>query len=567
MTQYKINRRKAFMALGLMGTVPAVGGTAPAPIQGPHFRHGVAAGDPLQDRLVIWTRVSGLDSTTEVTWQMATDSAFAQIVREGRFFTDAGRDYTVKVDVAGLSAAKTYHYRFRCGEVVSPVGQAQTLPETTERLVMAVASCSLHPNGYFNAYRAIADMQELDVVVHLGDYIYEYGAGLNDYGMGNGRLLGRIPEPQHEIVSLRDYRQRHAQYKADTDLQAAHARAAWICVFDDHEMCNDPWMAGAENHDPATEGDFMVRKAVALKAYREWMPIRDPAPGQMSDAIYRSFRFGQLAELFMLETRFVGRSQALDFARDIPVTVGADGKPVRDFAAFRQKLAAPERELLGATQRTWLAEGLKASTAAGVKWQVFGNQVIMAKVAGPNLKKLYGEDSVARLLGSLPVNVRAIVEPLVDIFSQDEALPLNLDAWDGYPAERDRLYAMIRDAKARAVVLSGDSHSAWGNQLHDQSGAPVAVEMGVTAISSPTIWFDDMIPGFNLAKVLAEQNPEVLESSTDRNGFVRLTLTPEAMTGEWMSVSTITARDFNTTVERKFSAPAEAEGVGRLQVL
>ncbi|ESQ77844.1 alkaline phosphatase [Asticcacaulis sp. YBE204] len=561
-TDYRLNRRKALMALGLAGAAPAVSATGPAPVKGAHFRHGVAAGDPLNDRLVLWTRVSGLEAMTAVTWQIATDAGFKTILRSGQFYTDAGRDYTVKVDVAGLKPGTVYHYRFICDGVESPVGQAKTLPEKTERVIMAVASCSLHPNGYFNAYRAIADLDEADVVVHLGDYLYEYGAGLTDYGMGNGRMLGRVPDPPHEIVSLADYRTRHAQYKSDLDLQAAHARAAWICVFDDHEICNDPWTSGAENHQPDREGDFMVRKAVALRAYREWMPIRDPQPGQLNEAIYRSFRFGTLAELFMTETRLLARSKQLDYQTDVPKT--ATGL---DFDAFRVKLNDPARELLGQAQRDWLGAALTASTKDGVRWQVLGNQVVMAKVAGPNIRKVYGDAQVQKLLDSLPGNVRAIVEPLVLTFSQDDALPLNLDAWDGYPAERERLYDLIKAAKARAIVLSGDSHQAWANQLHDTTGAEVAVEIGVTAISSPTIWFDKIIPNFDLPKVLTDQNAEVLAASTDRNGFVRLTLTTERAEAEWVSVSSITSRDYNVTTDGRFRTEALTDRAGPLQVL
>ncbi|MFT3996833.1 MAG: alkaline phosphatase D family protein [Asticcacaulis sp.] len=564
MSDYKVNRRKALMAFGLMGAAPAVSGSGQAPVKGAHFVHGVAAGDPLHDRLVLWTRVSGLEAHTEVEWQIATDAAFSQNLRTGKFLTDAGRDYTVKVDVAALSPDRLYFYRFVCAGVTSPVGQAKTLPLDTDRVVLAVASCSLYSNGYFNAYRAIADMSEVDAVLHLGDYIYEYGAGLSDYGMGNGRLLGRIPEPPHEIVTLADYRTRHAQYKADTDLQAAHARAAWICVFDDHEICNDPWMAGAENHQPDREGDFMVRKAVALKAYREWMPIREPQPGQLSEAAYRSFRFGKLAEFFMTETRLLARSKQLDYRADL--TRDAAGQV--DYDAFRKRLNDPARELLGEAQRQWLQSGLKASVADGVRWQVLGNQVVMARVAGPNLKAIYGEERIAGMLKMLPPHVAAVIGPMIELFSQTrDPLPLNLDAWDGYPAERERFYAMVRAAGARAVVLSGDSHQAWANELHDASGVRVAVEMGVTAISSPTIWFDHLLPNFSLARVLAEQNAEVLASSTDRNGFVRLTLTPETMIGEWVSVSTITARDYKVSVDGRFEAHAEASGVGPLKVV
>jgi len=565
MSDTKINRRRALLTFGMAGLAPAVGGAGQAAVvEGVHFAHGVASGDLLQDRLIIWTRLSGTDGAAEVIWQVAEDEAFGRLVQSGRSVTDQDRDHTVKVDVAGLMAGQVYFYRFQCAGQISPVGQAKTLPENTDRLVLAVASCALHPNGYFNAYQAIADLREVDAVVHLGDYIYEYGAGLNDYGMANGQILGRLPEPPHEIVSLQDYRQRHAQYRREPELQAAHARAAWICVFDDHELCNNPWASGAQNHNPEKgEGDYFARKAAALKAYREWMPIRDPEAGQLSEAIYRRFRFGKLAELFMLETRLVARTKQLDYPADMPMRLDENGQSQPDYEAMRALIKAPERELLGEAQRQWLGQGLADSVRNDVIWQVLGNQIIMARVAGPDLRRVYGDAAVARLRNSLPEAARA----MVDVFSQAGPMPLNLDAWDGYPAERERLYDLIKQSGARAVVVSGDSHSAWANQLHDAAGTPVAVEMGVTAISSPTVWFDTLVPGFNLAQTLTEQNPEVLAASTAHNGFVRLTLTPQKVKGEWMSVSTIGSRDFHLFSEGAFEAQAEAGGVGALQAL
>ena len=547
----RISRRRALLALGTAAAAPALSASAQAP-QGVGFAHGVASGDPLTDRVILWTRVSGLSEGANIVWQMARDEGFSDIAAQGRFFTDASRDYTVKVDATGLTPDTAYFYRFNAGGVTSPVGRTHTLPRDTDRLVLAVVSCSLHPNGYFNAYRAIADLAEVAAVVHLGDYIYEYGAGVTDYGMGNGRTLLRIPEPPREIVTLDDYRTRHAQYKRDEDLQAAHARAPWICVFDDHEICNNPWRDGAENHNPEKgEGTWADRKAAALKAYGEWMPIRDPAPGQLREAIYRSFRFGKLAELTMLESRLLARSKQLDYETDL---AGPDGKP--DFAAFRARLDDPAREMLGAGQRTWLQNTLTASVRDGVRWQVLGNQVLIARMAGPDLTRVFGAGNVDTALSLLPDDARAKAETFIALFSGPDPLPWNLDAWDGYPAERERLYDIIKAAGARTVIVSGDSHSAWANQLADASGAPVAAEIGVTAISSPTRWLDAWLPDLRLAQTMAEQNAEVLAADDAYNGFVRLTLTPEAMTAEWMMVTTLTSRDFTCFPLRRFSATA-----------
>ncbi|MGA9659238.1 MAG: alkaline phosphatase D family protein, partial [Asticcacaulis sp.] len=446
-----MDRRRALLVLGTLGAAPGLAASSAAtPPQGLRFEHGVASGDPLTDSLIIWTRLSGATKATEVRWDVATDADFGTIIRQGRLLTDAGRDYTVKVDVTGLEPDTPYFYRFSAGDVRSGTGRAQTLPLQTDKVVLAVVSCALHSNGFFNAYRAVADLERVDCVVHLGDYIYEYGAGLTDYGMGNGRMLGRIPEPAHEIVTLRDYRTRHAQYKRDDDLQAAHARAAWICVFDDHEICNNPWMDGAQNHNPDKgEGDWLTRKACALRAYSEWMPIREPAAGQLSEAIYRSFRFGQLAELVMVETRLIGRSKQLDFAKDMKMMTAADGTLTPDFTDFRRQLNDPSREIFGAEQRKWLQSTLSASVRDGVRWQVLGNQVVMARIAGPDIRKLLGPDVVNTALAVVPQPTQDKLKAMSGIFSQTPPLPFNLDAWDGYPVARERFYDLLKATGAR----------------------------------------------------------------------------------------------------------------------
>ncbi|MBP2157741.1 MULTISPECIES: alkaline phosphatase [Asticcacaulis] len=554
-----ISRRHALFALGSTSAIPAFGGSKPAPSTGIRFDHGVASGDPLVDRVILWTRVSGLTKATEVMWQVATDDSFARPVAQGRFTTDAERDYTVKIDAAGLKPGTDYVYRFTCKGVTSPTGRTRTLPEQATDVVLAVASCSLYPNGYFNAYGAIADMDRLDAVVHLGDYIYEYGAAPDDYGMGNGRTLGRAPQPVYEIVSLSDYRTRHAQYKADPDLQAAHARAPWICVFDDHEITNNPWTDGAQNHN-AGEGDWWARKAAALRAYREWMPIRDAGPGQLAETIYRSFRFGQVAELVMMETRLLARTKQLEF-EDIRII---DGKP--DYAGFRARLNDPKRELLGATQSQWLGDTLKASTAAGVRWQILGSQMIMARAPGPDLIGLMGQDRVAALLAALPEGLRTRVGVMAGLFTKDIALPLNLDAWDGYPAERERLYDLIKAAGARTIVVSGDSHTAWANELNDAAGKRTAVEFGVTSVTSPTRYLDSWLPDLQLAATMAKQNPEIVAADDGHNGFLRLRLTAEGATGEWMGVSTITSRDFSSNAVQRFDVVETNGALGLVTV-
>ena len=280
----KLDRRSL---LGLMGA----GAASPALAQGAAtgrvaFLHGVASGDPDTRSAVFWTRITPAEASSgevAVVLEVARDADFRDIVRRAAGLkASAERDFTVKHDLdgQGLAPGQDYFYRFVAGEVVSPVGRVRTLPEgATPELTLGVVSCQLYPGGLFNAYDALSKLERLDAVVHLGDYIYEYGAAADDYGMTSGAALNRAPQPPHEIVTLADYRTRHAQYKTDPDLQAAHARAPFICVWDDHEVANDTWMTGAENHQPATEGDFATRKAAALRAYYEWMPIREPKAG------------------------------------------------------------------------------------------------------------------------------------------------------------------------------------------------------------------------------------------------------------------------------------------------
>jgi alkaline phosphatase D len=535
MSRARLHRR------GLIG-LGVAGGAGLARAQGPEraaFRHGVASGDPLADRVVLWTRATpeGLGAVA-VRWELAADERFHRILRRGQVATDAARDHTVKVDVVGLEPATTYFYRFHAGPAVSPVGRTRTLPAgPTADVVLAVASCQLHPGGLFNAYEAIANLPRVDAVVHLGDYIYEYGAEPGAYGMATGAGLGRTPDPPHEIRSLADYRRRHAQYKSDPDLQAAHAQAPFIAVWDDHETANDSWTGGAQNHQP-DEGDWQARKAAALRAYYEWMPIREPAAGRPEDGPQRSFQFGDLASLIMLETRLGARDEPLAYESDL--------------AALKAKIADPKRRLLGARQSAWLKAELSASREAGRPWQVLGNQVIMARVEGPDPTARLSADEQQAFLAQLAPAVRPQVEQMIALFRH--GAPFTLDSWDGYPAERERLYRLFADAAVRPIVLSGDSHAFWVNDLRDAAGRQAAVEFGTSAISSPSP--GDALPGFPLGEALAERNAEVLHCDQQAKGFILLTLTRDRAEAELHAVSTIVAKPFETRVTKRFTVPA-----------
>jgi alkaline phosphatase D len=550
-------------ALALMSAAAA---GAPAvveakPILKPAFAHGVASGDPLADRLVIWTRVStSAEAKPLVRWEVALDAGFKSVVASGKVTADSARDHTVKVDVGGLKPGQDYLYRFTCQGVVSPVGRGRTLPAAgIKDVVLAVTSCSLYPAGFFNAYQAIARLERVDAVLHLGDYIYEYGSAPGDYGMSIGAKIGRLPLPPHEILSLADYRTRHALYKSDPDLQAAHARAPWIVVWDDHETANDSWTAGAENHQPDTEGDWSTRKAIALKAYFEWQPIREPSAGKPFEAINRVFSFGDVAKLIMTETRLTARDHQLTFAHDLMVP-GPDGRPVPDIEGFNAKLNDPARQLMGPAQEAWLAKELASSVASGQTWQVLGNQVIMARVKGPDLPSLMGPQGWAAALARLPEAYRARVAQAGAVFAMD--VPYNLDSWDGYPAARERVYDAFKAAKAHPIVLSGDSHAFWINELYDASGKTrVAAEFGATGITSPG--YGDQMPGVPINQAFDERNAEVLFNDQGAKGFVLLTLTRDTARADLVAVSTVISQTFETKVMGSWSvAPAKGGGVG-----
>ena len=536
----KMDRRSL---LGLLGA----GAASPAVAQATNtgsvaFLHGVASGDPDTRSAVFWTRVTPADPSVgevAVVLEVASDAGFGDIVRRSNGLrARAERDFTVKHDLdgQGLEPGAEYFYRFVANGVTSPVGRVRTLPEgATADLALAVVSCQLYPGGLFNAYDALSKLDRLDAVVHLGDYIYEYGAEPSDYGMSSGAALGRVPQPAHEIVSLADYRMRHAQYKSDPDLQAAHARAPFICVWDDHEVANDAWMMGAENHQPETEGDFATRKAAALRAYYEWMPIREPKAGALNEAINRSFDFGDLATLTMVETRLLARGEQMTFA-DIPKT--AEGAP--DVAAFEALRQAPDRDLLGERQRQWIGETLSRSKAAGRPWQILGNQVVMAKVKGPDISRMMPPEQIQQMLASLAEDVRPQIEAAIQLFKL--GLPFNLDSWDGYPAGRERLYETFAAADVAPIVLAGDSHAFWVNELHDKAGARRAVEFGTSSISSPSP--GDHVGGLPLGVALSAANPEVKFCDQTSKGYVLLTVTRDQVVGELWAVSTIAAKPY-----------------------
>jgi alkaline phosphatase D len=514
------------------------------------FNHGVASGDPTQDRVVIWTRVTPeAPGPVPVRWMVSRDPTFKDVVQKGVFNTGPTRDYTVKVDVEGLEPGQPYYYWFRVGRTTSQAGATRTLPASgTADYRIAVVSCSNWPFGYFNAYREIATRNDVDAVLHTGDYFYEYGR--TGYGSASGKELGREHDPEHETVTLDDYRRRHAQYKTDPDLQAAHAVAPWFCTWDDHETANNSHFSGAENHQPETEGDWTARKGAAVQAYLEWMPMRDPEPGRPRDAIWRKFDIGDLATIFLLETRLVARGDDLT-VDEIWLAADKDRQTVAN--GILAKVRDPMRTLMGGEQETWLAEGFKASTAAGRKWQVLGNQVTMAKVKNPDLQK-----------GLTPEQYATLSNGTKRWYSTARyGFEWNLDAWGGYPAARERLYAAAKAAGARLVTLTGDTHTAWANELHDAGGNRLGVEFGCTSVTSQSA--GDSTPLKELNWLMTEANDEVVYYNAFDKGYTVVTLKADSVEADFIKVSTVKSRSYFASSDAKFIVRPAEVGVGNLQ--
>ena len=508
-----------------------------------NFIHGVASGDPLPTSVILWTRVTPDAAYPElnvpVSYGVFEDEALEKPVKYGQGYAFANRDFTVKVDVTDLEPGKVYYYRFiaklASGDVGSPVGRTKTAAASGDSPVkFAVVSCSNYPFGRFHVYNDIASTPDLDAVVHLGDYIYEYG--IDGYGGNVGQSIDRNHEPPLEIVSLDDYRTRHAQYKTDPDLQAAHAAAPWLCTWDDHESTNNSYRSGAENHNPeAGEGNWTDRKQAAVQAYLEWMPVRDPEMGKAREALYRRFDFGDVASVICLETRLTGRSDEISWFTELG-GLEASAIPLAAMSTMA-RVQNPERTMLGATQEAWLESELKDSTAKAKSWQVLANQIVMARVRPPNFSAtLSDEQKAAQDIG--------YVQQLIP-FSQ-LGLPWNLDAWDGFPAARDRLYASAKAAGARLVTLTGDTHTAWANTLVDADDEQRGVEFGCTAVTSPGFGtYMKQVP--DIGPQFVEANPEVDYYDPFDNGWTMVTLTKDQVKADYRKVTDVTAETYSTT--------------------
>ncbi len=501
------------LAMATLGTTGCGGGSNSAKER---FGYGVASGDPLSDRVILWTRVNELSGPATVAWEVATDAGFAAIVRSGNATSDPARDFTVKVDADGLQPGTTYFYRFRFEGQSSATGRTRTLPAGAPQQVrLAVFSCAAYSIGQFHAYNHASNRGDIDAALMLGDYIYE--TGLSSAEQTAATLIGREADPRGELHTLTEYRQRYARYHTDADLRALRAGVPIIAVWDDHEIVNDTWRDGAGGHDPATEGSFAARRAAAAQAWHEWLPTR---PGTDPLKIYRSFDFGNLLSLHMLDTRVTGR--------DAPI--GRDG-------FLNGAVSDPSRQLLGAEQESWLAARMQASAAT---WQVLGQQVVM----GPMLIPLsvfddFGETSINIFLQALDTPEASRTETQRALVAQPR-IGYELTNWDAFPAARERLLASARALDKNLVVVSGDSHNAWAHDLRDASGQRIGVEFATPSVTSTGLEIAHTNVGRQfLADSFVHMIPDLKYAETSHRGYLTVTLTPAAATADWIFVTSV----------------------------
>ena len=497
------------------------------------FTHGVASGEPAADSVLLWTRFVA-DREIRLDVEVASDALLTRVVARAQAVAEPERDHTARVTVQGLEPGRWYFYRFIAPDGSrSPVGRTRTLPrDDVARFGIGLFSCSNLGYGWFNAYAHACERADLDLIVHVGDYLYEYAAGT--YPAPAAALPGRLLQPSKEIVTLADYRLRHACYRLDPDLQRLHQSYPTVLQWDDHEFANDCWTGGAENHQPATEGDWELRKAAAERAYRDWMPVADDR--------WRDYQIGSLATLFKLETRMAGRSAP----PDLPAALKGRTDVARALAEFRDgTLNSPTRTLLGSSQEGWLQQALRRSTAAKTRWQVLAQQVVMGDVIAPQEASSWvGADASEVARRQLAVALAAA----------RAGLPYNFDGWGGFPAAKRRLLEDAANANADLVVLSGDSHNAWAHDLALDK-TPVGVEFATHSVTSPG--FETNLPGVapqSIAAALRTTNAGLAYVDTSRRGYTSIMLTPESVIGQFHFLRTIRERDTSLAETHGLSA-------------
>ncbi|MFD7298255.1 alkaline phosphatase D family protein [Streptomyces sp. NPDC059897] len=528
-TVVKAAAASAALAAPLAAAVPAQAAEAPA------FLHGVASGDPLPDGILLWTRVtpaadavpgSGKGPDVRVSWEIAEDKAFRQVVGRGTVTASAASDHTVKADVRGLRPATAHYFRFSVDAAHSPVGRTRTTPAadaSPEGLRFGIVSCANWEAGYFSPYRHLAARADLDAVLHLGDYLYEYKTG--EYPTADYTV--RQHRPAHEIVSLADYRTRHGQTKTDADVQAMQSTHPLIAIWDDHEIANDAWSGGAENHTPDAEGDWAARQKAAKQAYFEWMPVRPSTAG----TVFRRLRFGRLADLHLLDLRSFRSEQS---------SVGNGA------------VDSPERTITGRAQLDWLKSGLTASDA---RWKLVGTSVMISPVA----------------FGSLPAHIAGPLAELLGL--PKEGLAINVDQWDGYTHDRAELISHLRENAVRdTVFLTGDIHMAWANDVPVKAATyplspSAATEFVVTSVTSDNL--DDILHvAPDTLSTVAEgaikaANRHVRWLDMDRHGYGVLDVTAARTQMDFYVISDRTDRSATSAWQRSYRTLTGTQKVER----
>ncbi|MDP9841847.1 alkaline phosphatase D family protein [Streptosporangium lutulentum] len=501
--------RRVFMSIaaaGAGGLLLTGAGVAPArTLARDPFTLGIASGDPSRDGVVLWTRLAveplGPDGRggmpardVDVEWELALDERFAKVVRKGTETARWKRAHSVHVEPEGLEPGTEYFYRFRAGGHVSRVGRTRTAPAAVSPMTFAIAACAHYEHGFYTAYKRLAE-QEPDLVVHLGDYMYEYAP--KGYTALGGSVRHHTPG---KCATLADYRMRHAQYKSDADLQTAHAVAPWLVAFDDHEIENN-WAGDVSASGAA---GFAQRRAHAFQAYYENMPLRRASlPGGASMRIHRRVDWGPLARFHLLDTRQFRDDQACEDG----LRSGCDDR------------LATGRTLLGEDQRRWLLDGLASSDA---HWNLVGQQVLMAQ-----------RDSK--------------VGPGTEV---------SMDSWDGYAAERTRLLTGFRDSGAtNPVVLTGDAHMHHAADLKldfdDPDSPRVAVELVTSSIASDGDGYRDK---GRMAETI-EENPHI-SYLDQRRGYIVCRVTPEELRADFRTLDYISRRGAPAKTGARFTVPS-----------
>lgn len=540
---------RALLGTSAAGALAACSDPVSKPLTNPeatpdrYFAHGIASGDPAANSIILWTRITpevGQTGPVPVKWEMSETDDFARLVSAGTFSTGPSRDWTVKAEAKNLNPGTSYFYRFRFAEHYSVTGRTRTLPDgPLEQARFAIVSCASWPHGFYNGYDHIAREPGFDAVIHLGDYIYEYGA--DGYGSKFSAQTGRVHEPPREIISLDDYRTRHAQYKSDRALQAAHAAHPFILLWDDHEVANNSWEKGAENHNPG-EGSWEDRRKAAMQAYYEWLPVREPVEGRPRHHLFRAYEYGDLLTLATIETRLTARAEQVEPDAALP----ANATPEQATDYKENVLGAEGRHMIGDEQLAFLKDTFGASTKAGKPWRLLANQILMGKVNTPDLTPHVSEEVIATIEKDWP-GVRGWVT------NSPYELPLYADTWSGYPWARERLYQTLKTAGATdMIVLTGDAHEFWANDLYAEDGTKMGIELGTSSITSQTVEEYLGPAAADLSLLVTRENPEVRYYDPMAKGYIDLTVTRAQADAVMVGLSTVLSRDYTTSPRARF---------------